>query len=486
MSRPEDFRSARRSRRFHGWLQGLLALTLFLGVNHLLRNHPVLFDLTRSARHTLAAETLAAVAQIDQPVTLVSTLREDDESPEVARAAREVRELGERLATASEGSKARITFRQVDPFRQRRESEQLGAVETNSVVVQSGRATRSLFLDELYETKELQRTAFRGEQVFLSAILEVTSDRRPVLYFLEGHGEASIRNLDPREGLSELAEFLRLRNFDLRPLDITVTGGVPADAAMVLVLGPTSPLLAASQEVLRTYLNRRSGKVVVMLRPGTPHGLDDLLWDWGVLSDDVLIVDSSNAFTSQTGDLVVRRLGEHAITRPLIDNELPVLFGLARPVREDPGRAEDPGLSVSTLLQTPETAWGERDFRGAQRIAKDARDIPGPLGLAVVSERKAASQAGIDLAGGKLVVFGTGDFITNGKIAQLGNWRMFLNTVNWTLARDGALAVAPRPIERLQLALSADEQRHLSIWVLGVIPGIVALIGVCVHLVRRS
>jgi ABC-type uncharacterized transport system involved in gliding motility auxiliary subunit len=261
---------------------------------------------------------------------------------------------------------------------------------------------------------------------------------------------------------------------------------MPEDASVVISIGSTSPMLPSAEEVLRTYLSRRNGRLLLMLRPGLEHGVGNLLWDWGILSENLLIVDTSNAFTSQTGDLVVRRLGTHPITQALIDNELPVLFGYARPVREDPGRGEDPGLSITTLLQTPESAWAERDFVGVDRITRDARDIPGPVGLAVVSERRAASQAGIDLAGGRIVVFGTSDFVTNGKIAQLGNWRMFLNTLNWMLARDAELSVPPRPVERLQLALTAEEHGSLQRWILVYIPGIFALMGLFVYLVRRS
>jgi ABC-type uncharacterized transport system involved in gliding motility auxiliary subunit len=116
---------------------------------------------------------------------------------------------------------------------------------------------------------------------------------------------------------------------------------------------------------------------------------------------------------------------------------------------------------------------------------RDARDVPGPVTLGIVSERTAATQAGINLAGGRLVVFGTGDFVTNGKINQLGNWRLFLNTMNWMLARNEALSVAPRPVERLQIALTEEQQRSLRLWILGLVPGVAALAGLLVHLVRR-
>jgi ABC-type uncharacterized transport system involved in gliding motility auxiliary subunit len=486
MAQETDLRSTRRSRRLHGWLQAILAITLFVGLNHLLRNHPVEFDMTGDRRHTLSPEALSAIRQLEQPVLIVSTLREDDESIEIARAAADVRVLAQSMVSAAGGEDGRIHFRQIDPLRQRREAEQLGIDGTNVVMIQSGTNTRRVFLDELYETQDRRRTAFRGEQIFLSAILELTSDTRPVIYFVEGHGESSIRDFDPVVGLSQLAEFLRLRNFELRQLDLSAAGNVPADAALLVIVAPKSPVLPVTQEILRSYLSRRSGRMILMLPPSVQHGLDDLLWDWGVLADDALVVDTSTAFTSQTGSLVVRRLGDHPITRPLADNQLPVLFGFARPTREDPGRGEDAGLSVVTLLQTSDTAWGERDFRTSGRMTRDPQDLQGPFGLAVVSERTAASRAGIDLPGGRLVVFGTGDFVSNGKIAQLGNWRMFLNAVNWSLARDSALEIEPRPVTRLQLALTGSQQRTLHIWILGVIPGVIALLGLAVHLVRRT
>ena len=73
----------------------------------------------------------------------------------------------------------------------------------------------------------------------------------------------------------------------------------------------------------------------------------------------------------------------------------------------------------------------------------------------------------------------------NNRIVNAGNLNIFLNAVNWTVDRDTQLNVPARPIERFQLALSADVFLKLRYALLFVLPGIAALLGLAVYWTRR-
>jgi hypothetical protein len=81
---------------------------------------------------------------------------------------------------------------------------------------------------------------------------------------------------------------------------------------------------------------------------------------------------------------------------------------------------------------------------------------------------------------------GTGDMISNARIANTGSEGLFLGAVNWTVGRDTALNVPARPIDRFQLSLSAGELTRLRYALMLVLPGIAALLGIAVYWARRN
>src|SRR5207244_2700833 len=59
-----------------------------------------------------------------------------------------------------------------------------------------------------------QMTGFKGEQMITSAILQLSSGKKPKVLFTTGHGEASLDDRGPR-GLADAQELLGRDNFDI-------------------------------------------------------------------------------------------------------------------------------------------------------------------------------------------------------------------------------------------------------------------------------
>jgi hypothetical protein len=112
---------------------------------------------------------------------------------------------------------------------------------------------------------------------------------------------------------------------------------------------------------------------------------------------------------------------------------------------------------------------------------------PDRLGIAVASERVSVrNNLPFSVAGGRIVVIGTGDMISNARIANAGSEGLFLGAVNWAVGRDAALNVPARPIDRFQLSLSAGELARLRYTLMLALPGIAALLGIAVYWARRN
>ncbi|MSU73203.1 MAG: ABC transporter [Opitutus sp.] len=493
----DSFRATRWLRTFNLVLQAVLFLSFFAGLNYVARNHVWRFDLTRQRKFSLSAETLSYIKNLQRPVHLVATLTEEHDNPEV-------RGLLDEYTYATAGNaRGRITREYIDVYQNRRRAEELGIDQSDLIVVISGeKQRRSLPVDELYVVKNKQREAFRGEQALTAAVLDVTSSEQQKIYFLVGHGELQPTDTDAVRGLSVLREQLRLRNFQVDTIDLSVARRVPADASLLVAVDPSpnrsnSSYTRPEQELLRQYLSTRAGRLILLLAPGQSAdrlGLADLLLDWGVLVDDDLVVDPDPANVTDDADLMISAYDPtHPIVQTVLSYHFPLRLGATRTVRPDPGRSTASGLTVVPVAATSKTAWGETNYRRlpAVRDPNDIRPIPGipprdQLGVVVASERVSVrDNLPFSVPGGRLVVFGSGDLVSNRRITNNGNLPVFLGAVNWSVDRDRQLTIAPRPIERFQLALSSTQFLRLRYTLLLALPGAALLLGLIVYWIRR-
>lgn len=487
-----SFRKVRWVRTLNLLAQAFLFITLFAGLNYLAVHYAWRFDLTENRSHSLSGETRAYLKNLDKPVRIIVTLTGNSDNEQVAQAFRDVSGLLREYGYATAGNeRGRVTTEFIDIFQRRRDAEALGIENENTILVLCGDKKRVIPLDELYEVREQEKQGFRGEQAFTAAILDVSSPSKKKIYFLSGHGEMDLADVSPDRGLSSLAAELVVRNFDVDTIDLAQSRKIPDDAAVIVIAGPQGRFDAFEQELLRQYISNRAGRILALISPGYPTGLDDLFFDWGVLVDDVLIYDRSAAGQSETGDLILPALAEHPLTSSLLNYKIPLRFGPARSVRPDPGRTLDPNLEVTPLVATSEQAWGEINYRDRATPSYDEGvDLPGRVTVVTASERRAARKiADIDtfsIPSGRLVAYGSADWIANGRLGVIGNLTFFMAAINWTTDRDIELNVPARPISRFQLSLTAQQIQRLRFSLHFVLPGIAALLGLVVYWTRRN
>lgn len=499
----KSFQAARWIRTANLALQAILFVTLVLGLNYLAVHKSWRVDLTHLRTHSLSAETLSYVKQLKQPVKIYVTLpkpKEGDDSAE-AQAFRDVTELLREYVFASESNPAgEITFEQIDVYQRGREAKELDLAEPGPTLVQCGDKRHLVGPAELYRIEKGEKKAFLGEQAITAAILDVSSPDKKKIYFLTGHGEMDIGNTSEEIGLSTLATELRIRNFEIDRLDLTARGRIPEDAALIISAGQRTRYSAAEEELLRQYLatstSDRPGRLLLFIPPGLPvnsqqeaTGLENLLYDWGILADDVVVKDINPASINDTEDLILNAFSEkHEISKQFFDNQIKVRFGASRSVRVNPSRSSDESLTVTRLIGTDsKTAWGERSYK--IRFAYNSGiDMPHTLlGFGVASERVSAKDKNLpySVQAGRVVAYGSSDFISNNRLSNDGNFALVLSSINWLVGRGSMLNVPARPIEKFQLNLNQQELLRLRYSLLLILPAAAALLGLIVYWTRR-
>ncbi len=489
-SRFNEFRVARRFRAVNRSVQIILGLSLIIALNFLAAKYFKRIDLTESGTYTLAPESKAYIRELEQTIKIIVTIPNDPEVPELVQIHQHLRKLfREYEAAGMRDGRAYVDVEFVDIYRQRKRAQELAntykLTEENVILIAMGERTREVRQADLFEVKNNEIRGFRGEKAITSAIIDVASKKADKIYFLVGHGEMRLDDVDALRGLSQLENFLRERNYSLATLDLAVDADVPADADLIVVPSPQASLLPEEVEKLRRYMSERNGRMIVLIDPGRRHGMDELFYDWGVLADDMAVIDAGPDFRAQGGDLIIRRFAEHPITNLLVEYQITALFGLPRPIRTDPASLNDERLKVEQLVGTSDQSWGERDYRTQETIQYDVpRDLKGPISIATVSTRSAGSELGINIPGGRFVVFGNSDFITNNRLRAFGNRTLFFNSMNWALSRNSLLNIATRPLESYQIVMSEQDQQRILLY-FAIMPAATALLGIFVFLLRR-
>lgn len=489
-SRFNEFRFARRFRTANRIVQILLSLSLIVALNFLSAKYFQRIDLTESGTYTLAPESKAYIRELTQPINIIVTIPQNADAPELEKIHRDLRKLLREYEFAGmRDGVPYINVEFVDIYRQRKRAQELAntykLTQENVILIASGERTREIRQADLYEVSEGEIQGFRGENAFTSAILDVSSTKTQKIYFLVGHGEMRLDDVDALRGLSQLENFLRERNFALATLDLAIDPVVPADADLIVIPSPQASLRPEEVEKLRRYMSDQNGHMIVLLDPGRRHGLDELFFDWGVLVEDLAVIDEGTDYRAQGGDLIIRRFAQHPITDLLINYQITALFGQPRPVRTDPAALNDERLQVDQLIGTSENSWGERDYRAPGTPKYDAgRDLPGPVSIATVSTRSAGTELGITIPGGRFVTFGNSDFIANNRLRAFGNHTLFINAVNWALDRTSLLNIPTRPLESHQIVMSESDLKRMLLY-FAILPAATAVFGLFIFLLRR-
>lgn len=465
----------------------LLLLALLAIVNYFSWKYYKRFDWTGSRIYSLSPKSRDVLQHLNRDVDVVMLM------PIGANVYEPTHELLQRYAAAS----SHIHLQVVDPEKNPARTAQLQqtyGVTSASVVFASGADRRVVdtadMADMDYSGMQLgqqpEMTGYKGEQLFTSALLQLSEGRKPKIVFTTGHGERSLDDTQGR-GLANARQILGADNFQMEEWASLGKPAVPEKTDLVVIAGPSSSFVTPELNALSAYV-AAGGRMLILLDPTisgstlVDTGLEGWLAGYGIKVDKDIVVDPASAlpfFGSET--LFVKDYAEHPITKALRSGNLPVLVSLARSVRkgEAPPNA---GVEVTELMHTSSQGWGETDLAHLDAVSKDANDVAAPVSLGVAAEVK----GGGGPRPGRIVVYGDSDFASNQLVQQAApNAMLLANSLNWLVERVGLLGIPPRRTEQVHLSLTQGEMRTVYLLSMLLLPGLAAAAGIYVHFRRR-
>lgn len=475
-------------RRLKAFCVAVLVLGLVAGANLLSSRWYLRLDLGGAQAWELSAETLGMVEALPVPVHLQVGLGPSEGGWSEAVLERYVQNLVRAYAEASRGGdSAPITYGFVDLLRERDAAEDWrlrhGSIAPNSIRLIAGERERVLTPQDLVISQRGRIQAYTGERALTQALLETIAPTDAVAYVVTGHGEMRLDDPSPERGLSAFRRRLEALQFTVRALDLTQVEAVPEDARAVFILDPRGPVLPSERVKLQRYLER-AGALVLALSPGVETGLDALLAPWGLYAAEGVVLETAQAYVERNGGVLVRRFAPHALTQPLIDSETVLRSSLLRPVALLP-EAAGLWLEQAILMASSPESWREASTTHMAEAAYDpALDEVGPIAVAAVAQRRATTDLGLDVGGGRVLLLGMGDLWSNRYMDAFGN-ELFLSALSpWLRGQEARLQLPPRPAQAYQLQMSETGFQRLSLALVSIPCGLL-VIGLVVFWWRR-
>ena len=456
-------------------------------------------DMTRERAYSLSTLTVAQLTTLNRPVTFTTFFGRSG-------AANQQRDRVQQMLDLYKAENpSKITLDHVDPFRDLPRYEELvkrvpdvDVTQGGGVVIEYGEGTSAdrvvirnadLFAiprsPQFDPNVEKFQADFKGEDAVTSALIRLREGKRSKIVFTTGHGEPPLEQGDsahPSLGLWKSR--LTANGSEVFGVNL-FTQDVPEDAALVVIVGPTSPFKTEEVDRLKAYVLRK-GPVLALVGESDPTGLDAFLKGFGVEVGKGFAVEPRLNVRGRPDAVVLPVVNQRQpIVEPLNNQVVVLLKASPLTVEAAPANPAAAAFSASPLLKTSPESWAETD-PSTRQVRKDREDTPGPLTVAAyVTDRPKPGDAAPPAA--RLVVFSS-RYVGDNAVLQSfpPNLDLLMNAVNWLRGRADLQGIAPNTHEGL--SLTADQTLAARLILVPTVMSVLLILtfGVATYLARRE
>ena len=454
-------------------LTAILVLAGFISAENSYR-----LDLTATRKFTLAPQTKKILGDLEEPLKATVYSAPDEIRQEV------IKRHADDFFFEFNRRNRKFTYEFVDPDLKPSRARQDGVTEYPTIVFDATESERNPYLLTPAYFMEGEQFVLT-EQDLVSSILISTGEEQKVVYFTTGHGERNTDDVDVESGgygfarAGLIGDNYRVCTISLRKVEAIPVGepyrpGDPykfcgqANAAVLVVAGPTGSFLVDEREKIEEYL-RSGGRAIFLLDDGVKTQLNTTLNKWGIDLTEGTIVDIQSSATGDPRSPIVGRSAydmQNAITKPLDDTFFTEVTGIVDIIKRSPeGVPPNPDelqinhmpLALSSVLSCVTTDRDISDCSGED-------DIWGPFpiamaieAVAIVGEELPRDVFPEDLTTTSIVVFGDSDFASNKFYFALNNSDFFLNSVDWLAQKYDLISIRAKNQAFRRLVLDQKE-----------------------------
>ena len=387
----------------------LLILAAFLGINtgmKVLDLTPI--DLTQEKLYTLTDESKERVKDIDKDVHLYFVGYTDDNAD--LELAKQYKDANEKIVAEAVDEESRPDL-----------VEKYGIQDSGSsgIIVECGDRSKVLTASDLvtYDSTTSQTISI-AEEKLTSAIISVTTDDIPKVYFLEGYSDFTLSY-----NMYYLNAYLQNEITEVATLNILSTEKVPDDCDTLVITSPSQDFNDTTKTAIIDYINR-GGNILwlnaAMAVSADLPNVNEVLALYGVNPFDVGVIreTTSSRMVANSPDLVIPNLGYSKITEDIYSDGII----LANPTKININEDALEGLNVveTDLATTSEGAYFRTNFNNSSASAEEGEETGSFLVGAELEKTitDANEETGESAVTSTLIIYGENYFISDYPFTQ--------------------------------------------------------------------
>ncbi len=461
-------------------IQGVLIVLMRLFVNIIIYRHDYIKDFTNKRLFTLRPQSRTTIKNLPGKVDVMAFFPGGS-----------FNETRQRLRIY--GIYPKVSLRIIDP-------------DKNEDVAQAENIPREPGVLFKYQGERVWINKY-NEQDITNALIKVTRDTRPTVWFSMGHGEPALKSTDPN-GLSYLHRMLTDQGYQVETVDLRAKEKIPDEVSMVALIGPNTQLIENEIRILDDYLVR-GGDAIICLDPvfsaEEVTGMERFLGPYGVRAQWNIVRDpESRLADDKTGTWIISKniSSKHPVTEGLTQPSLVFYRTRSLTISQSLG----PRLSVTPLAQSSSQSFakyvdpnlfsrmktqqekqqfmksifeekGDADARQKHVLAMAINKKP-PQKKAWLKEDEVPSEM-------RIVVTGTSAICRNISISIPYNWEFVMNSFNWLAGEEDLKHIKTRQRGGNRIYLSRAQKNGILYISVMIIPEIFMIIGLAVWWRRR-
>ena len=329
------------------------------------------------------------------------------------------------------------------------------------------------------------------EQRLTNGIIAVSSigEITPV-YMLTGHKEYSSTSV-----MSIFQQRLELENYELKDIDLLISGKIPDDCKTLVIASPRSDFTDSETEIIKKYINN-GGNIVWFNDPYTQDdktpNAQSILDLYGVTIDKkgVIVEQDETRMVSYNPTIIVPTVNYSDVTEDVYGNGIVLLFQSGRLKFVTDEKLDELKVTKTDLLTSSEKSF----FRTKLDIetytaTKDDEVGSNVLGAILDKTVKDATESEEEVVS-SLVIYANNYFISDALVQQdrpaiyfYNNLDLALNTISYTTKAPEGLVIKKNIANTYYTATQAQDTIIRTI-VFGV-PVLIVILGIVVWQVRR-
>jgi len=419
----------------------LLTLAVVGTLFHLTARYPVQWDVTQNALNSLEPGSVKALSMLKGPVNITVYATEKDAQ------VGDLRKLIREFISIYQRYKPDISLTFIDPVKDPQAMRKETIKNNGEMVVEFG--------------GRHEHITTLNEQTLSGALLRLAHTKDQLLMYVSGHGERKLDGMANFD-LGEFGNRLQRIGYRIGSLNLVLAQDVPSNASMLVITQPQAQMLPGEVKKLLRYIDQ-GGNLLWLVDAEPLRGLEPIADKLSLSILPGIIIDpASKDMNAPINWTLGSGYPPHAVTR---DFDLLSVYPDARALSLD----QKDGWQTHTLVEGAQQGW--ISDHGINARPDKRRDIAGPFSLAVSLQRSMPDHEQ------RIIVVGSGAFLSNVYSGNGGNLDLGINMVNWLANDDQLITVQPHAARDAKIILSKNQLALLSIGFLIVIPMLLALCG---------